>query len=765
MHPSSSRRSLRTVSSNAGAWSASALALVLLATGARAEGEGSISVTVERADGKPAAGVRVTLVELRRSAFSDERGTVLFENVAPGEYHLQAASPRFGEAVREVTLAADGSAAPTLVLGYSEHSERIVVTATRTGRGSAEVVTPVQVLDRTLLTQRMQPTIGETLAHEPGVSSSYFGPGASRPIIRGQGGGRVRVLEGGLGVGDASTTSPDHAVGTDAVSAERIEILRGPATLLYGSSALGGVVSILDQRVPEHAPPERLSGALSARYGSAAEERSLAFDLHGGAGHFAWHVDALDRDTEDYDIPDHAVTGDPASPSGTLPNSSLESRGGALGASWVGAHGFVGVSAKGFDTNYGIPAELEEGAAPRIDLEQRRYDVRGGLDRQFGPFSGLRFSGGVTDYRHRELEGGEVGTTFFNDSDEVRLELTHGRTARVKGVLGIQYAARSIEAVGAEAFLPPSDSESLAAFVLEEFKSGSVRYELGARVETTDLRTSATVAPQPLCADPRDREFAGVSGSFGVVWSANERYALGGSASRTVRPPNAEELLSCGEHLATLSFEVGDPDLGEENSLGVDVSLRKRTGRVTGDINLFAQRYDDYILELLTGASEPSMDPDGLPVYQFAQADARFYGAEVNALVELFHSDEHDLDLSLSADGVRADLTDTDQPLPRIPPQRAGLGLQYRGDRWHGAAEVQRCFKQDRVARGESETDGYTMVNASVGYRMIGHGVVHDLMLRGTNLADEDARNHASRLKDLVPLPGVDIGLVYRLIF
>jgi iron complex outermembrane receptor protein len=750
-----------------------ALSLPILGWAAEAA---RLEVTVLQADGSPAANTRVQLVELRRNAVTDEKGVARFDDLPPGAYHLQAVSRRFGNAVLEVTLAGGADAAETLTLGRSKHEERIVVTATRHGRGTADVVTPVQVMDDTTIAEKLQPTLGETLAQEPGVSSSYFGPGSSRPVIRGQGGGRIRVLEGGLGTGDASTTSPDHALSTDATSAERIEILRGPATLLYGSTAIGGVVNILDGRVPEYRAREPIGGTLQLRYGSAAEEQTVAVNLDGGAGSFAWHVDALDRETDDYDIPGRAVIDAPDSPRGTLPNSSLESQGGTLGLSWVGKRGFVGIAARAFDTEYGIPAELEEDhgggmGAPmeeegvRIDLEQRRLDLRGGFKTSWGIFDGIRFSAGGTDYEHKELEGDEVGTVFENESTEGRVELTHDGGKLVHGVIGVQFGNRDFEATGAEAFLPASQTDTLALFALEEIEQGPMRYELGVRFESTDVETPVTIAADPACSNPRDRDFDTLSGSFGLLWAASERYALGASLSRTTRPPSAEELYSCGEHVATASVEIGDPDLDEETALGLDVSLRRQTGRVTGQLSVFRYDYDDYIYEFDTGLTEPPLDPDGLPVFRFAQEDAELSGAELEAVVELFHGEAHDVDLELTADYVEAELSDGGENLPRIPPLRTGLGVRYQGRRWHASAGVTRYHDQDDNAPTETETDGYTLVSAGFGYRLLARGVVHDVHLRGTNLLDETARNHASRLKDLVPLPGLDVSVVYRLVF
>jgi iron complex outermembrane receptor protein len=747
------------------------------AAGLGAAENGAVIVNVRQANDTPAVGTRVSLVELHRSEFTGDDGAARFDNVPAGRYRVQAVSTRFGTALGEVVVEDAPETSVTLTLGRSEHQERIVVTSTRHGRGTSDVFTPVQILDDAVLSEKLQPTIGETLAQEPGVTSTYFGPGSSRPVIRGQGGGRIRVLEGGLDTGDASTTSPDHAVSTDAMNAERIEVLRGPATLLYGSTAVGGVVNVIDGRVPEYKPNAPIGGSVQLRYASAAEEEAVGVNLDGGFGQFAWHVDALDREAEDVDIPGRAVEDDPDSPKGTLRNSSLESEGATVGVSWVGENGFVGVSARSFDTNYGIPAELEEdhgggmGMAGeeeeegvRIDLEQRRFDLRGGFQTDLGPFHGVHFGLATTDYEHKELEGGEVGTLFENETDEARFEMHHEGRRNLHGVIGAQYTTRDFEATGAEAFLPASETEALALFVLEEIEKGALRFELGARFESTDVETPASVAAEPDCVDPRNRSFEALSGSFGLLWSASEGYTVGSSLSRTTRPPSAEELYSCGEHVATASVEIGDPNLDEESTLGLDVSVRKVKGRVTGQVNLFRYDYDDYIYERDTGLTEPPMDPDGLPVFQFTQADAEFTGAEALAVIELIDADAGDFHLELSADYVEAELDDGEN-LPRIPPLRTGAALHFKGPRWHASAEVTRYHEQDQNAPIETETDGYTMVGASVGYRILTRGVVHDLLLRGSNLTDEEARNHASRLKDLVPLPGRDISFVYKLIF
>ncbi len=720
--------------------------------------EGTIHGRVTTSAGDPAVDVRVVILELNRSLYVDDDGRFEFTGVPFGDYHVQALSARFGSTVSEVTLSTP-SIETTLVLGLSRHRERVVVTATRSGRGSAEVIQPVNVLDKNDLAATIKPSLGETLAQEAGIRSSFFGAGSARPIVRGQSGGRVRVLESGLGVGDASTTSPDHAVAIEPLGAERIEILRGPATLLYGGEAVGGVVNVLDGRIPEYRASRPIGGTLQLGFDSASEESSGALASTGGRGSFAWYADAFRRDGSDYEIPAFAVRGDPMSAAGTLPNSSVESDGGSVGLSWVGESGFLGIATKAYNSNYGIPPENV-----RIDLEQQRYDLRGGFDLGSKALTGLRFSIGTTDYRHVELEGAAVGTVFDTHAAEARVELTHGGS-RWSGVFGAQLRRRDVDAIGAEAFVPTNETEQIALFVVEEFDPpGPARFEFGLRSERSELSTPVTTVADPLCANPFDRDFDTISGSAGFAWIGESGLALGASVSSASRAPSTEELYSCGEHVATLSFEIGNPSLKEETALGLDLSLRKRVGRVSGEISLFHYDYDDYIYEFDTGTTEPPMDPAGLPVFAFTQDGAEFSGLEVSGLIELKHTDALDLDLEVVGDHVRAEL-DSGDPVPRIPALSLGAGLVFNGPHWHGGARLRWYDDQTRNAPSETPTDSYTTLNANTGYRFVRGSVVHDVVLRLDNLTDEEIRPHTSRLKDELPLPGRSVGLIYKLVF
>ena len=738
---------------------------------------GIVSGRVLTLSGQAATDAHVELVELGRRAEVDDAGRFRFEGVPPGEYILRAESGRAGLNVTRVQVTAGQDAPLEVTLDRALHQEVVVVTATLDAATLSEIAQPVSVLMGQDLTLRMQPTLGETLAQEPGVSSTYFGPGASRPVIRGLGGDRIRVLQTGIGTADASSTSPDHAVSFDPLSADQVEVVRGPATLLYGSNAVGGVVNILDDRVPDTVPDRPLHGRLALDGATAAEERSGGLSLTGGKNLFAWHADFLKRKTDDVNIPGFAESAalraeeeeegeEHEEVQGVLENSAMDNTSGSVGASLVGSRGFLGVALSGLDSLYGVPGHEEHGeeapaegeAAPaeeagvRVDLQQRRGDLRGEWRDPFAGFQAVRLRFGVADYEHRELEGDETGTVFTNDSWEGRLELRHRPVGAFNGSFGVQAFRREFSAIGEEAFVPPSLTRSWAVFLFEEVGRGPWRLQLGGRVERQDTESSGE--------DPLERDFNGYSGSAGLLWRGAQGWGAALTVARSTKLPNAEELFSNGPHLATRAFEIGDPDLGKEKSLGVDLSLRKRAGPVTGSVNLFLNRFDGFIFEEATGEVE-----DGLDVFQFAQRDAEFRGAEAEARLELFHSEPHHVDLDLMADYVRAELRDTDEPIPRIPPFRYGIGLHYDGGTWNGRVELRGVGEQDRVAAFERPTESYTLLNASLGWRAFFGRSVLELLLRGTNLTDQEARNHVSFLKDQAPLPGRDVRLNVRLAF
>jgi iron complex outermembrane recepter protein len=753
-----------------------ALPGLLPAAGAAAE-TGDVAGRTLLHDGSGVA-AQVRVLGTTRQVVSAPEGGFRFVGLPAGRWVLEAQSARHGRGVVTVDVTPGVELEVEIRLSREIHGGELTVTAAPDARREEELARPVSVLAGADLLAAIEPSLGETLARQPGVSTTYFGPGASRPIIRGLGGDRIRVLDNGLGAGDVSATSPDHAVAVDPLLAQRIEIVRGPATLLYGSSAVGGVVNVLDASIPDYLPEAPVTGSVTLVGATAADERAGALELGGRLGRWAWHVDASKRNNKDVDIPgfaesralreeEHDEDEGEEDAFGTLPNSSVESSGARLGLSWIGRSGFVGVAVSGFDTLYGVPGHAhgrhddhdgddehgdEDEEEVRIDLEQRRIDLRGEWNLARGLVRGIKVRAGRVDYEHRELEGDEVGTLFLSDSWEARVEARHRPFGALTGAWGVQVGRRDFEAIGEEAFVPPNESKSRALFAFEELAAGAFTWQLGARYERAEVTVSEPGLP--------DRSFSGISGSAGVVWKASDALSASLALSRSVTLPNAEALYSDGPHVATRVFEVGDPTLEEEVSLGVELGLRYTAGRFRGELDLFRNRVDDFIYEAFTGEEE-----DGLPVVEFRQADARLAGFEAAAHVELYHAGERHLELDLTVDAVRARLADASERLPRIPPLRAGGALRWRSDRWSASADVLRVARQDRVAPFESATDGYTLVGASVGVRFFRGDMVHDLLLAGRNLTDEEARVHASYLKDLAPLPGRDVRLTYRVSF
>ncbi len=735
------------------------------------------------------------ILDLNVSTRVGADGRFRFDGLRPGSYLLEVEVPSLGVAVERITIRAGETTSADILVTPGAHFDEIVVTASIDARNPLELATATSSLSGEELSLRLQPTLGETLAQEPGISSTFFGPGASRPIIRGMAGDRVRVLEGGLDTGDASGVSADHAVTTDPAQAERIEVLRGPATLLYGSSAIGGAINVIDGRIPTLRSNQGISGSLELRGGSVNDERTGVLELTGGSGDWAWTVGAIARETDDYEIPgfalaeedeDHDQEEGEENPLGIVPNSDLETQSGRLGVTYFGTKGFFGVAVSGFDSNYGLPGghghghdeedddhhegdesslglkedddhgHEEEEEDVRIDMQQRRLDLRGEWVEAFGPFQALRARLGATDYEHVELEGTQIGTRFFNDFVETRIEaiqtertLGAGAT-RHTGAVGLQYLDREFEAIGDEAFLPKSTTERLALFTLQEFDTGDLAWQLGARFETQDI--------DPIGAAARSHD--GFSTSLGLVWRATETLSVAASLARSVKLPAPEELFSDGVHVATQTFELGDPNLQEETGLGLDLSLRYEGEHSSGELTLFRQDFDDFIYQAFTGGDE-----DGFPVVLYSQTDAEFTGAEFKARLELYETHGHHLHLQLSGDYVEAKLARNGGYLPRIPPMSLAAGVHYHSERWNGSAEVRWVDQQDKVAVSESPTDGYTLFNASLGYRFLFSDQIVDLMLRGRNLSDEEARPHTSFLKNLAPLPGRDVSLSIKLLF
>lgn len=686
------------------------------------------------------------------------------------------------------TLTAAGvlAAAPTAPTDPAVKLDHFVVSASPFQRNQTDLAQATSILAGTALSLRQQPTLGETLAGLPGISSTFFGPGANRPIIRGLGGDRIRILENGTGTIDGSTVSPDHAVSVEPFLINRIEVVRGPASLLYGSSAVGGVVNLLTHRIETELPARPVSGLFDVRAGTGAEERAYGGIVNVAAAiadgrAVVLHLDGFSRQTGDVKIPGYAKSatrratdaaeaaahGDPAPEfaRGELPNSDVDSRGGAAGLSFVTKSGHLGFAYSGFDTLYGVPKEEDV----KIDLRQRRLDLQGETTQAFGPFSGARVKVGAADYTHRELEDGEVGTTFSNRGYDARAELLHTDLGGLAGAWGVQIGRNQLEALGDEAFLPPSQTVNRALFVFEEFKAGAFTPQFGGRFETQqiDLRDGTGRARD-------DRMF---SLSAGTVWNPAPGWVVGLSLTRTERAPNAQELFADGPHLGTGTFEIGDATLSRERSLGAELNVRRRIGFVTGEVSVFANNFSGYIYEAATGRvavyrsgyvliapAAVLYDEETLDVYQFVSTDADFRGAEAEAVFHLHDTAHHKLDLRIATDFTRAE-DGRGRALPRIPALRHTVGVAWQQGPWSAGADWQFTRAQNRVSANEEPSDGYNLLSAHATWRWERGAAAWEVFARGSNLTNEEARPHTSFLREIAPLPGRNFGVGVRWIF
>jgi iron complex outermembrane receptor protein len=659
---------------------------------------------------------------------------------------------------------------------HADHTQEIVVTGFRRQRD--EVLAGTSVISGAELTRELRPTIGETLARQPGVSATSFGPNASRPVLRGFQGERVRVLTDGIGSLDASNTSVDHAVAVNPLTAERIEVLRGPSALLFGSSAIGGVVNVIDARIPRRVPNEAAHVESILTYGSASNERSVngTVDVPVGGG-LVLHFDGNYTNTDDLRIggfvlspalraeaeasPDAEVRA-LADLRARLPNTAAETSDVAAGIAWISGDNNVGVSINRYDSLYGVPLRysLEPGAeaeGPRIDVRQNRADARAEIDAGSGFLDSVRFRAGWSDYRHDELEDtGEIGTTFLTEGVEARLEFVQSKRGGWGGGVGVQYLNRHLEVSGEEKYLPESRTEQAGIFALQTYEVGPFRAEAGARYERQMARAEADA---DLGNPAIKRSFNALSGSLGGSFKIAPDLRIGLNGSHSQRAPAAEELFANGPHAGTQAFEIGDPDLRKEKSWGLEAVLNGSGKGYSFSASVFHSWFDDYIFERGTGTFE-----DDLPVFQITQGDARYFGIELEGSVRVAQIGAFGIHFDGVADYVRATI-DGFGPAPRIPPLRLLGGIEAQSERIQARVEVERTSDQKRLSPFETPTEGFTLVNASVSFQPFGKRRNTSIALSANNIFDVDARRHASFLKDVAPLAGRDLRVSARLSF
>lgn len=724
-------------------------------------------------------------------------------------------------------IAQTGEGADNGSLHYSD-VEEIIVRALPLSRTRLQSAQPVDIMVGENLADRRGMTLGETLQQQPGVQNSFYGAGSGRPIIRGLGGPRVRILEDGLATADTSTQSDDHAVTVDPMLIDQIEILRGPATLLYGSSASAGVVNIIDGRIPEQRAQEPFSGRFEVRGDSVADERSGVLRLDGGAGNIAWHLDGSWREADDYRIPGEARfegdhhdedhdedPHDDHSDSDRLFNSYVESQSASAGLSWISDRGFIGGSVRAFNSEYGLPAphlhaEEEQGHGHAdehqedghqedehhdeeeefayTDMEQRSYDIKGGLMTPMRGINRATIRIGYNDYIHREIElegmhedehadeghdehDHEEGTVFDVRTLQSRMSFETAPVLGWEGAFGLQFEREKFKAEGAEAFVPKNNTRSIGAFVLQERQWDAFTLSLGARAENTRVRLGEHDEhhdeheedhhddhhdedhhdEHDAFADVDSRTFRNVSGSVGGIYRFNDTWQASVNFARVQRAPSATELFADGPHLATFTFEEGNAGLRTETAKAWDLTLHRHADFFDFEISLFRKDISDFIY--LASTDETAL---GFPVREVEQQDAEFHGMEVQGVWQLITGDWGHFDLTAGYDRVNAKLADNSY-VPRMSPERLSAGVDWHLGGWRGGLDVYRMMEQDKVPAQETATPGYTMINLRAAYQFdVGNSTL-EAFVQGRNLGNKDARVATSYLRDFAPLPGRNV--------
>ena len=678
------------------------------------------------------------------------------------------ALPVVNQAFADANLSSDGK----------HHIEEIEVLAHPLAEnGTAQTIT---VLSDEELARKVRSSLGETLSGEAGIQSASFGTAVGRPIIHGLAGARVKTTADRIDTLDVSVTSGDHAVGIETFIADQVTVLRGSSTLLYGSGAIGGVVDVSTSRIHDQLI-EDVSGRVQLRTADNANASNGAFIVDIPLGErVLLHVDGFLSDADDYDIPGFAESafqiaaeeaeealegegegeeGEEEEAFGILEGSRSERSGGAVGLSFVGDNGFVGVSVSSLNAEYGLVGghheeeEEEEGAEEEgeepglIDLSQTRFDIEAQLNTPFAGVESINFRLGVNDYEHDEFESnGEVGTRFSNEAWEGRLELRHEPLLGFDGAIGLQLGDREFSALGEEAFVPPVDTETVGLFWVGQQALGNGELEAGVRFEQVDHSPSI---------DLPDLSFNSFSASLGLHGSINEAVTLSALVDLSDRAPTAEELYSNGPHLATNAFEIGDPNLNEEQVAALTLSARYATDRLEFDTSVYAMQFDDYIYEIGTGE-----ELDELPVFRWQQDDATFVGANIKGAFKLVSFGEGNLALNFLFDVVRGELDDdpdagiNNTNLPRIPASRGSLGLSWENDLWQMSIDYLRVNNQRRVAGFELPTDSYNDLTLFIQRTLALASGDLSVFLSGRNLTDDEQRHHGSIVKDFAPAPG-----------
>ncbi|MEM8643993.1 MAG: TonB-dependent receptor [Pseudomonadota bacterium] len=737
-----------------------------------------VEVTVDSPVQKP-TGARTSTGALSRSSAAPTRTTRSSATGATGATSRPAPATAVGEA-SEPVLDLDTPAGFAIVTGDS--------------------FVPVTVATEREILANPGATITDSIQNKPGIAGSTFAPGANRPIIRGLDSYRIRIQENGIGTHDVSAISEDHAIPIDPSDADRIEVVRGPSTLRYGSQAIGGVVSVENQRIPTFLPDRGYRAVVKGGGNTVDTGGDGAFSVTGGTGGIVLHADGFIRDYNDYDTPE-----------GEQLNTFVNSRGGSFGASHVWDNGFIGVSVSRFESLYGIPGEeAEEGVLPRIDLEQDKILARGEWRPQSSGIEAVRFWFGASDYAHNELArhgehgheeeehdehedeheheeeeeeagGFEIGQTFTNRQQEARVEIQHraveSRFGPLAGAIGVQWDHADTKGISFEgdSLLEPYDAESFAGFWFEELEASSrLRLQFAIRVEGASVDGTGFSSFEDLDAPVifrGERTFTPVSGGLGALYDLGNDTVLRLNGQAVERAPAGAELFSKGIHEATGTFEIGSPFLNEEKAQTLEIGLKRPVGKFRYEASGYYTNYDGFIFRELTGlvcgatldsCAAESDEEETFDLVLFQQRNATFYGAELLGEYDVGEVWRGLWGIDGQYDFVRAKF-DEGGNVPRIPPHRLGGGVYYRDGTWFGRVGVLHAFNQDQVAPLELTTPGYTLLNAELSYAVQTEGPAglsprFNIGVRGENLLDDEVLNSASfKRREGVLLPGANV--------
>jgi iron complex outermembrane recepter protein len=714
---------------------------------------------INSVSGMTVAGATVRIDELRRETVTAEDGTFTFENVVPGSYHLSVRSEGYSSRRSEITVGAASGAQIDVTVDPELHYHE-VVSVSPEPRSQFEAYQPTSVLVGQELDKQLQMSLGATLENQPGLASRSFGPAPSRPVIRGLDGDRVQILQDGQRMGDLSSQSGDHGVAINPAAAKRIEVVRGPATLLYGANAIGGLVNVITEDIPTRAL-EGVSGDATFDLGSGADEGGGAASVRAGNGRVAVHAGGGGR-----------RSGDVATPEGDLLNSQSRNGFVNLGASWTGRRGYLGGSYGYDDTKYGIPV-VEEGS---LQLTPRRHNVtfRGGAQDMGGVFESFRTTLAIRRYKHEELEGEEIGTAFTNNTADLEVLGSHRAYGRLKGTVGAWFMGRAFDAVGAEALSPAVDQNATALFAYEEVTWPHVTLQLGGRFDHAHYSPFGET----------EQSFNTGSASAGLLFrpaAARDALTFVVSLARAARYPALEELFYYGPHPGNFAFEIGNPGLKPEHALGFDGGLRWRSARASGEITYFRNAISDYVFrnpltaeqfearldefaERFPGRGideEAGGEESEFPVVEYVSANSVLQGIEAHSDFQMTSQ----LAAEVGFDYVHGSLKDTDDPLPRIPPFRFRGGLRYMVNAFQAGGDVTFTAKQDRVFGAEMPTEGYQLLRLFGAYSFGSGQGVSTITVRLDNVTNELYRNHLSYLKDLAPEMGRNFKVLYNVKF